>query len=560
MNNSTIIFAKAETLLNQKTCDIVSEISSFSNTKIAVSLTELETNGLYGRYPEAYFFPVDLDRPIELQDAFKGLHGNLSFVIFDLEFKSCAMSYRYPLTWIHSGGFSPERLSAIEVIHRSSFVFGPSFLTQEFDIQPNRFFEIEELNEGDIDSLINAKPRNPHRGLHSLLLAEMTRHEELYASGLEQLGDEIPLWLQVDIVHRLSLKPDMETPNSVSEEIKVTQQYEEGPHSIIKEVQNISSLELLIDYNSRLSSSDLYRGRNWFSRAVGQKAIEIFLVSIRELSDRELEVSKGMLLDFVNWELIPLEILINFTEKIELPDSFYRELSCSPKINASILGSYRMEQINHRLGSKVDLDKLDSIINQIDHSALDEDLWMQGLKIWENISPQKWDPLSENPAVEIKLETDDRCSPKEVAALNAQANVFFYNGSYSTSLNYFRRVRAASKKNRQFSTERASRLNIGKVLVAQGYPKKVWEPYLASVLNEVGPSESLLQLRFLLMKLLLEIEEMNLPPVKKAIRKKLYRKLQKPSYISVRIIRLAKIFRRLLRLILNLFRKGKRVI
>ncbi len=557
MNTETIIFAKAQTLLNQKTYEIVSEISRFSSTRIAVSSRALEAYGLYDRYPEAYFLSVDLDRPIELQNAFKGLHENLSFVIFDLEFKSCALSYRYPLTWVHSGSFSPERLSAIEVIHRSSFVVGPSSLNQEFDIQPNRFFEIENLNEGDIDSLINAKPRNPHRGLHFLLLSEMAINEELYDSALEKLGSEIPLWLQNDISHRLSLKPDIKTSNSLREEINVIPQYEEGLYSIINEVQNISSLEVLIDYNSRLSSSDLYRDRTWFSRVVGQKAIEIFLTSIGGLSDRELEEKKAVLLGFVNWDLIPLKTLINFTETIELPDSFYRELSCSQKINASILGTFRAEQTNHRLGSKVDQYKLDSIINLIDHSALDEDLWMQGLKIWGKISSQKWDPLSENP--EIELETANRCSPEEVAELNAQANTLFYNGSYSTSLNYFRRVRIVSKKNRQFSTERASRLNIGKVLAAQGHPKKVWEPYLASVLNEVGPSDSLTHLRFLLMELLLEIEEANLHPVKKAIRK-IYRKLQRPSYLSVRIIRLAKIVRRIFRLIFNLFGKKKRAI
>ena len=554
MNNSTIIFAKAETLLNQKTCDIVSEISRSSNTKIAISLTELETNGLRGTYPEAYFFPVDLDRPVELQQMVKGLHENLSFVIFDLEFKSCAMSYRYPLNWIHTSEYLPERLPAIEVIHRSSFVVGPSFLTQEFEIQPNRFIDIADLDVGDLDALNNSEPRNSNRKLHTLLLAEMTRNEELYGPGLEQLGDDIPLWLQDNIAYRLIPESDRQIPNRVTEGTDAVQKFTEF---VINEVQKIKPAKGLIDYNSTDFTSAVFREKK-LNRAVGQQAIDMFLSSIEELSDRELEESKEMLLDFIDWERISLGVLIDFTEKVELPSSFYLDLSHSPKVNASILGSYRIQQINHRLGSEVDLDKLDSIINKIDHSAIDTVLWLQGLKIWENISSQKWDPLSENPAIQIELEADDRRLPIEIAALNTQAHNFFYNGSYSASLNHFRRVRAVSKKNRQFSTELASRLNIGKVLVAQGHPKEVWEPYIASVLNEIGPSDSLLQLRFLLKELQLEIEETKLSPIKKGVRK-IFRNLQRPSLISVRIIWLTKIVRRLFRFILRSLGIGKRV-
>ena len=549
MSTETIIFAKSETLIDQRTRDMISEISLSSVTRIAVSLPELETGGLDAMYPEAYFFPVALDRPIELQEVFKGHRENLSFVIFDLEFKSCAMSYRYPLTWVHMSEYLPEKLPAIEVIHRSSLVLGPSFLTEEFDIQPNRFIDLADLDVGALDVLNKTEPRNFNKDLHILLLAELTKNEELYVPGLEKLGDDIPLLLQDEIAYRLFPEShrELEIPNKIGEGKDTVKNFTEF---VTNEVQKIKSVESLIDYVSAFDK---------FSRVGGIQAIDMFLSSIGELSDRELEESKEILIDFVNWELIPLGLLIDFTEKVELPSSFYQELSHSRKINASILGSSRLLQIKHRLGSKVDLDELNSIINQIDHSARDTVLWLQGLKIWRDLSSQRWDPLSENPAIQTELETDNHYFPKDIAALNTEAHNFFYNGSYSASLKYFRRVRAVSKKNRQFSTELAARMNIGKVLAAQGYPKDVWESYIASVLNEVGPSESLHKLRFILMKLQLEIEETKLSPIKKGARK-IFRKSQRPSLISVRIIWVTKIVRRSLRFILHFLGKVKRVI
>ena len=145
--------------------------------------------------------------------------------------------------------------------------------------------------------------------------------------------------------------------------------------------------------------------------------------------------------------------------------------------------------------SSSEIEELVIELEKIDAMALYEGLWLTGLRFWSEMAGMESKPHPESFDEPEIIQIDSKYKPNEVAALDRRARRYLSIGLYGLSCRTFEIVRSAAKSNRQFSTELAARLNIGWALWAQGKSREIWEPYIASTLNEVGPSKDLVDLR-----------------------------------------------------------------
>lgn len=512
MQRSSIIFIKNQTLVNEEVRKLVVELAEFSQVWIAhenrVNPDELmlATHGL----PISGNFQIRLDIPIEVQSTIVNFPSDPVFFLVDLDCMIAALSYDYPLIWINPSSMNDdlsEPLKVINVSNRSSFIIASSNLAKRLDIPDSKFFEIERISSKELFTLFSeAKPYRPHQALQGLLTSEMFRRDHLFGEQYRELSGDVSGYIKNQVYGRLFLDESLpleSRAHAVEEEEKGTairmlldertpKDNKFFPSGIPDILVDLLSLTHHETSDSTLSEEKIKQFLE-FPTPIRAPFVRAIIKSEEFLSLNESEINPLLCEEFF-LEHLSSNDCIKLMMKKNLPPEFFHVLGRSEVPLKRLVADYGHARNNLDSGAPIHVRRFEKEIDLIDQQSLIPDLWHTGLRYWRDVSGDEWTTDKGVPAPDIH-EISDNHSPEQITDLNREGQRLLSIGLYDKATEIFTLVRASAAANRQFSTEAASRLNIGWSLAMDGKQRKLGKRFISSVLSELAPPEPLTELR-----------------------------------------------------------------
>ncbi|MEC9033997.1 MAG: hypothetical protein VYC89_01160 [Actinomycetota bacterium] len=515
MSTPVIVFRRIESISAPLTLQWITEFSKKSPIIFASDNDEFPANNFFENHglKNATYIQIDTGIPIEVQEIYTRLPEDILYILLDVEASASAISYRTPCVWLPIEERDIPSLQAVEVLRRASWVLGTEELRKKFDIDHQYFRNVSSTSvEEIVDLCIEAKIRQPDDVFHGLLLAEILHRDHLLEESFNNLKEDLPDYLY----NSLELRISSQVPDGLSGVIysdredrkgEIISSYLSSNDQLLGDDRGYKPVGLLENISGICSSESLRELLQLYEREASRNSTEVSLKLIyqaiaKEFSSKHLEV----LLEFPDFfdllpssEFVPslsLQEVIKIIQIPEIPETILKDFETMGSYFVSLAGRLALHSRKaHEDISSSEIEELVIELEKIDSMALYEGLWLTGLRFWSEMAGMESKPHPESFDEPEIIQIDSKYKPNEVAALDRRARRYLSIGLYGLSCRTFEIVRSAAKSNRQFSTELAARLNIGWALWAQGKSREIWEPYIASTLNEVGPSKDLVDLR-----------------------------------------------------------------
>lgn len=154
-----------------------------------------------------------------------------------------------------------------------------------------------------------------------------------------------------------------------------------------------------------------------------------------------------------------------------------------------------LRSIRMRMSQRTGLDSkqarklLTGLLSEIDESAGHANLWASGLSYWREMSGGEWTGSPVDPPPPFVSTPESKVDLESIQRLNGRARKAMSRRRWKRAIRLFEDVRGSCRLHDPpvVTTESAARLNIGWALWKLGMPQAKWQPYITSVLQEVGP-------------------------------------------------------------------------
>ena len=515
MSTPLIVFRRIESISVPVTLQWITEFSKKSSLIFASDNDEFLVNNFFENHglKNATHIPIDTTVPIEVQEIHSRLPKDILYILLDLEASASVISYRTPCVWFAIEEREISSLQAVEVLRRAAWVLGTEEFREKFDIDHQYFRNVSTISiEEIVDLCLEVKTRQPDDVFHGLLLAEILHRDHLLEEAFNNLKEDLPDYLY----NSLELRISSQVPDGLSGIIysdhedrkgEIISSYLSSNDQLSGDDRGYKPVGLLENISGICSSESLRELLQLYERAASNNSTEVSLKLIyqaiaKEFSSKHVEV----LLEFPNFfdllpssEFVPslsLQAAMKIIQIPEIPETILEDFVSKGSYFVSLAGRLALHsRKSHADISNSEIEDLVIELEKIDAMALYQGLWLTGLRFWSEMTGMDSKPHPESFDEPEVLQIDSKYKPSEVAVFDRRARRYLSIGLYGLSCRTFELVRSAAKSNRQFSTELAARLNIGWALWAQGKSREIWEPYIASTLNEVGPSKDLVNLR-----------------------------------------------------------------
>jgi hypothetical protein len=516
MRSPVVVFRRIESISSPFTLEWMKELSGRSPIVFASDIDGISLSSFFENhgFQDATYLPIETDIPIEVQDVFPRLPSDILYILLDLEASPSIISYRTPCVWFPFEDQGISVLQAVEVIRRASWVLGTEELRERFDIDSQYFRNVSLTSIKEIaDLCLEAKIRQPDDVLHGLLVAEILHRDHLLEEAFNNIKVDLPHYLHKELKSRIFPSKSDSSPGLFASDEKdlkgeIISSYLHSNDQVVENDSSYKPVGLLEHISGISSSGSLRELLQLYEKAVLHNATEVSLKLIyqaiaNEFSSKHVEV----LFDFPDFfNLLPsaefvsslsLQDAMKMIQIPEVPDTALEGFETEGSYFVSLAGrlALHLRKSQEDISESV-IDDFATELKKIDGNVVYEGLWLTGLRFWRDVNEGESNPYSESFVEPEFIQIDKKYKPSEVAALDRKARRYLSVGLYDLSCRTFELVRSAAKSNRQFSTELAARLNIGWARWAQGKSRESWEPYIASTLNEVGPSKDLASLRF----------------------------------------------------------------